>query len=212
MRHILIYFKILKKAQRLGLKVPKNYEDILNGYSNIKKPGNDKIIFTWFFGGNIPTLDANATLKGKILFNAEWAARVVLFDNEETLNAFKSTVGHELTHKDREITIERCYSSLDKLFIRRINEVRADFGAGQRMLNSQRNLVLDAVNYKRALNSRGRRLKFDPHPTWEQRYNYIKNYNFSRELIYKIADDMNYHNKAIIEKVCDYYEDINLAE
>lgn len=207
----LVYCRIVRRARKNNLKVPSNYKSILHYYKNIEKPSNDKIVFSWIYDGRNKNLNANAALNGKILFNAEWAARVVLFDNAGTLNAFKSTIGHELTHKDNEIDV-RQFFGLNKQFVGRVNEARADFGAGQKMLNSQRNLVLDAVNYKRALNSRGRRLKFDPHPTWEQRYNYIKNYNFSRELIYKIADDMNYHNKAIIEKVCDYYEDINLAE
>ena len=92
------------------------------------------------------------------------------------------------------------------------NEAHADFGAVPKMLNNNRELALKAIEYKGNLKEKEKNSRFSDHPTWEQRYNYIKNYNFNKELIHKIADDMNYHNKAIIEKVCDYYEDIILVE
>ena len=205
----IIYLKIKKKAKELDSEFPKDFKKILNQYASISRPGNSKIFFTWMFGGNTSTLNAGVISKNKILFNAAWAIRVVFYDNEETLNAFKATIGHELTHQEKEMKVWSA-NYFTYLFKKRVNEVHADFGAVPKMLNNNRELALKAIEYKDNLKKKEKDSKFSDHPTWEQRYNYIKNYNFNKELIYKIADDMNYHNETIIEMVCEYYEDINL--
>ena len=203
----LIRYCILLEAKK-NIKIPESYIEILDRYIKLGNAARTKILFSRL-SSNSPLLSASGVFKGYIVFNAAWAIRVVFYDNEETLNAFKATIGHELTHQEKEMKVWSA-NYFTYLFKKRVNEVHADFGAVPKMLNNNRELALKAIEYKDNLKKKEKDSKFSDHPTWEQRYNYIKNYNFNKELIYKIADDMNYHNETIIEMVCEYYEDINL--
>jgi len=112
----LIYKRIKDRAKSEKMPVPKNYEAIIQRYKSIENIGNYCIAFSWLSDSGSKILNASAMVPGVVLLNAEWAARIVLFDNESTMNAFKLTVGHELTHKEKEIN--RCkYRGNDRKFI-----------------------------------------------------------------------------------------------
>ena len=188
--------------------MPSNYVDILLKYQQVEKPSTDKIIFSRF-ASNSEYISASAAIRNRIIFNAEWAARIVLFDNGETMNAFKATVGHELTHKEPELSaMDKSYRA--HIFKMRVNEVHADFGAIPKMLNNSRDLAIKACKYKKSLKKSDASNKFSDHPSWEQRLSYISDFNFNSELIYRIAKDMDFYNFAVINQAINFYEDIFL--
>ena len=68
-----------------------------------------------------------------IVATPEWAFQLVV--DTEASAVFMITLGHELTHKEKEIS---CFRHLFGLrFCTWINEVHADFGATQKMLDVQ---------------------------------------------------------------------------
>lgn len=210
---------IFKRAREYNVSVPLNYLQILDKYVHLETPIKAKIIFSQC-SSNSQFLAASGTFKGVIILNAEWAARIALFDNEQTQNAFKATIGHELTHQCKE------YSRISKLglqrtFISRVNEVHADFGAAEKMLNGSRELLLQTLSLKQRLHPSTEKNQFttaikkkfriySDHPSWEQRYNYVKNNNFDKILIRKIAADIDFKNDTVIEQVAAFYDVIQL--
>ena len=51
------------------------------------------------------TTFASATIPGLILINAEWAARIVLYQKNQNMHdAFKLTVCHEITHQENDFS------------------------------------------------------------------------------------------------------------
>ena len=206
----MVYRRIAKRAKENNMRIPVNYREIINCYKNVVKPGEDKIVFSWLYDTN-SCLNANAMVHKCIIFNAEWAARIVLFDNLDTMNAFRDTIGHELTHKDKEFS--RCKRSRkDRIFVARINEVHADFGAGPKMMGNRRDLILQAIEYKKSLKKKDKESKLSSHPSWEKRYEYIKNYDFNRKLIERVAEDMGYTNAKLIDEIDAFYDDIVLIK
>lgn len=203
-----VYFWLQKRAKDYQIKIPSNYADILLKYQQIEKPSTDKIIFSRF-ASNSEYISASAAIRNRIIFNAEWAARIVLFDNDETMNAFKATVGHELTHKEPELSVmDKSYCA--HIFKMRVNEVHADFGAIPKMLNNSRDLAIKACKYKKLLKKSEVSKKLSGHPSWGQRLAYISDFDFNSELIYRIAKDMDFDNFAVINQAANFYKDIIL--
>lgn len=179
--------------------MPKNKKQILNQYRNIN--GNC-ILFSWLFNHDTKTLNASALFYKLILISPEWAVRLVLFDDEETKNAFKITLGHELTHKDGDYFKLLSFGK-NKRFVNYTNEVHADFGAAEKMVNSDRKKLIASMNYKLSLKANNKNT--NDHPSWNTRKYYAENYNFNKKLIERIAKDVGCNNKDLIEKVCEYY-------
>ena len=202
-----IYHKIKKSAKDKNLTIPQNYEEILQRYKSIGKVDKRLIVFSWAMDAGENVLNASPKMPGCVLLNSAWAARVVLYDNEDTINAFKITVGHELTHKDKEVR-ELLHLKINRKFIARVSEVHADFGAAQKMFCSNRNALLASIDYKKLLK------KVDNedfrHPTWQRRKEYVLNYDFNEELIRIIANDVNCHNEKLIKRVVNFYDEIIL--
>ena len=130
-----------------NVPIPSNYKNILRKYQNIQERNNQLIVFSFIYDWGSEMISANAMLPGVILVNAEYAANIVLYDNNDTMNAFLLSIGHELTHKDGDIDFFRYIGSNQK-FIRWVNEIHADFGAAQKTVKSNRKLLVSACEYK----------------------------------------------------------------
>lgn len=93
---------IKKRAKASNLTYPKDIEDIL-GKEIQEYATSKRIVFSWLWDGGGKVPNASATIPGIIFINAEWAARIVLFpDNEDMHNAFRLTMGHEFTHQEND--------------------------------------------------------------------------------------------------------------
>lgn len=197
---------VKKRAIELNMSFPSNWESIMYEYKKIEKDIKKYILFT-DYGYNPKTLNGGSMIPYVINLTKEWAVRIVLFNSEDTKNAFFITIGHELTHKDKEFSRLR-FGKRNRQFIARVNEVHADFGAAQKMVNNNRQKLLDSIEYKRLLK------KVDnedfSHPSWARRKYYVENFDFNRELINKIAEDIGYTNQDLIDKVCNHYQEIKL--
>ena len=144
-------------------------------------------------------MNASAMCPGLIIFNAAWAARIALYDSPETFHAFKSTVGHELTHKDKEIN-RMMYSGAERKFIAQLNEVHADFGGADKMFASSRDALLRAIEYRKSIIPPGQDNGDFAHPPWWKRYEYAKGALFGKDLICQIACDNHCENEELIQK------------
>lgn len=198
---------IYNRAKDWNLQVPSNWEDIIKEYINFIQINNISITFSWLYDLGRKSLNANAIVKNKIILNAEWAARIILYNNSKTKNAFLITIGHELTHKEKEIS-RFAWKRNDRKFIAQLNEIHADFGAAQKMVNSSRERLINSIDYKKRLK------KIDKgdfvHPSWKRRGYYANNFNFNKTLVYQVANDTYCKNARLVEKTSKFYEDIIL--
>lgn len=208
---ILTHIHIRRRSKDLGRKIPKNWKNILKKYKEAanKKYAKIYICFSWLKDTGMKVLDANGTIYHTVMFNSEWAARIVLYNNEETLNAFLVTFGHEVTHKEHEILPLQLEKS-ERQFVSRVNEVRADFGGAFKMANKSRTALLRAIDYKRSLKKVDR--EDFAHPSWEKRRYYAANFDFDEKLIRQIARDIHCTNEKLIKKVIDRYDVMKLKD
>lgn len=202
---------IFKQAKLLNEKVPINYKDTIYQYCNGGTINGIKIYFLWTYGYGGKVLNANSAFPGIIVVNAKWAERIIFYDSDDTRNAFKITLGHELTHKDHELSA-LFRKKPEKYYIAKVNEVRADFGAAQKMAKSSRQSLIKSIKYKADLINKDEYESDEFHPSWSERMYYAQNYNFTKELIQKIASDNHFTDKKIINEVCEYYSDIILQD
>lgn len=211
---------IINKAKKEKVILNPNYEFLLEEYKMIDKPSSDKIVFSWFYNQS-DFLNASARLKNFIILNSRWAYQIVKDNNEQTRNAFCITIGHELTHKEGDICKSK-YGIGARRFICWVNEVHCDFGGAQKMADSDREKLLMSCEYKQDIKKSNIKVKkfnkktkksdedAESHPDWEKRINYVKEYDFNEKLIKKIAEDVNFHDEEIIQRVCHEYDDIYL--
>lgn len=203
MTSVLVKLHIYAKAKRNHIK----YADRLR-LNHTDDFMNTKIVFSWLFDMGSKTLNACALLPGIIIVNSEWAAHLVLFGTPETINAFKATLGHELTHKDKDYAFWEFWTK-DKKFVNWINEVHADFGGAVKCLYSKRENAIEAVSYKKKCKGKKDRDTSD-HPSWNKRQEYISNHDFDETLIRKIATDVGCKNEKLINNICSYYAVLRL--
>lgn len=205
MKNFLLKIYLVKRASELKTELPNDY---INTLHNIKNIDNNKIIFSYFISGYRNELNANSALKGYIIFSYEWAARYILISDNIIKIAFLQTVGHELTHKDGDFPILKYGVNYIK-FIAYVNEVHADFGSAQKMLNSNRKQLLQSMLYKQSQFSNIDKGDY-AHPSWEKRIYYVKHFNFAKTLIRQIMYDINCLNDVIIDDVSSYFGEIIL--
>lgn len=139
--------------------------------------------------------------------STEWAFYLLFFNDDELKDALNITIGHELTHKENEFHTFWLLSK-KKMFVKWVNELHADFGAAQKMANSERQKLLNSMEYKKARKDED---KSTPnHPSCKQRIYYAEHYDFGEELIRQIAKDTDCNNQKIIDEVCKHYQEIKL--
>lgn len=202
---------INKRAKEENREIPQNYQQILNNLNDMPQLNGNKIIFRLVKDNYRKQLSATALMNGRIVCSLEWAAIYVLYNCPQTKNAFRITVGHELTHKDGDFGSLR-YICCNRKLVDWTNEVHADFGAVQKMSGSNRQSLVDSCEYKYLY-----RLKYkhkdsgsSSHPSYQRRKHYAENFNFDKTLIQQIAKDVGCSNLKLIDKLDNYYPDIIL--
>lgn len=201
---ILTKFHVYRLAGKAGIKINFDIEKTLEDkVRTVTLPSGNKIVFSWLFDGGRSVVNACALIPGYIIVNSEWAARLVLFHDEDTLNAFQATIGHELTHKENDFVFIE-YWTKDKKFVNWVNEVHADFGAVGKSLGNSRNRAVSAAEYKRKYKGKKDR-DTSSHPSWSRRKAYLTSYDFNYELLDKIAKDVGCTNKKLFRIVCSHF-------
>jgi len=198
---------IRKRARTFETSNRKVYSEIIAEIQRENYSGY-KIIFSWLFDFGSNTLNACALLPGVIIFNSEWAAHLVLLHDEQTRNAFKGTIGHELAHKDNDFVFWE-FGTKDKKFVNWVNEVHADFTGADKSFDLRRDEQIRALQYK--LMYKGKKDKdTSGHPSWKKRLEYITKYNFDSQLIMQIASDVGCKNQKLIGNVKNHFLHIEL--
>lgn len=190
----------------------KHYKDassILKNAKQLNFTQNTKIVFTWILDGASCIPNAMSVFPGLIVVNAEWAARLVLLDDEVVKMAFRFTMGHEMTHQSGDYVFLEAFTK-DRKFVNWVNEVHSDYGGAQLAFNGNINNAITSIRYK------AKDFKVDQdsqtHPSWKHREEYIKKGMFDDILIKRIAYNAECSNKALIEKVCNHFAPIKLKE
>ncbi len=201
-----VLLHIWKKSHDVKKKIP-DIKCTLKDALNMSFLGDVKVFFTVLFTGFSGKPNAMSLLRGIIIVNAEWAARLVLFDDEEVKRAFRFTMGHEMTHQSGDYTFLEAFTK-DRRFVNWVNEVHADYGGAQLAFDGNINNALLSVRYKK------QDFQVDKdsqtHPSWRHREGYLKAGVFDMDLIKRIAGDAGCDNKALIDKVCNYFVPIKL--
>ena len=203
-------YLIMKHIQSRSSKdnVPaKIFDDWLNKQENVSLPNNVVLRFTTLKDGFSSLLSASAHLPYYIIASPEWAARLFLFDSEATRNAFTITIGHEITHLDGDFPNTKLTRN-DKKFVNWVNEVHADFGAAEKMVEYNRQKLIDSIIYKRSFKKKRKWNKnYSTHPSWNNRERYARNYDFNDILIEQIKVDTKCKNSELVQKVKVFYKD-----
>lgn len=199
---------IAEKAKKENIAIPPNYEERLETYCQLVQSYGHKLEFRKGRSLTCNSLNANAGLKNwSIVATPEYAYQLV--SDPEIDLPFKITLGHELTHKERDLI---CLIPRKLKFYAWLNEAHADFGAAQKMFDSNRQVLLDSISFK--LNyikkHEGHDWEDYSHPSLARRRYYVENFDFDENLIRQIARDVNYRNNRVIEKVCNHFENIKL--
>ena len=200
---------VQKRAQEWGVDYPDNAAEILKKTKRYFKKKNIRICFSACIHENQDYLNANAGMGIiPIILNAEWAAHIVLKGHKpEVQNALLCTIGHELTHKDGDLY--RTFRKKNNQFIFWVNEVHADYGSAQKMVNSERTRLLSAMEYK--LSHKKSDTDGSDHPSWKRRIYYVKNFDtFGDELIDRISVDTQCESEELIAKAKKHFQEIHL--
>lgn len=196
---------VVQRSKEWGIPLPSNVQDIL---ANIEDSFQEKGILLRFSEGrglSSDKLGANAGLfrSSFIMLTPEWAAYLVLKNSDVVQNAFLSTVGHEMTHKEGK-DINPFRHLLNIKFVAWTNEVHADFGAKNKMLQNSHARLISALKFK--LSQKVNDCEDCSHPSWKRRIHYAENFEtFDEKLIRQIAKDARCKNKKLIQKVIDHY-------
>lgn len=202
------------KAKKEKCLLPQNYIEIFNNYKNINTPIPCKINFVSYMMKN-DSLKASANVPNCIILNSRWAYQIVSNNNEQTKNAFRITIGHELTHKEGELIAFK-YKKKSRKIINWINEVHCDFAGTEKMEKRSRISLVDSCDYKRRNKTAKADSDTDTHPSWTKRAEYARNYDFDERLIARIIDDTgiklsDQEKEKIISDVFSKFERIYLS-
>ncbi len=205
----LIEAHVLRKAKKTGRPLPDNWKHLIDREIAAYRPDGIKILFLWMWdcGGHVP--NASATVPGLILLNAEWAAAIALYGDDRMMHdAFKLTIGHELTHQEGDYFFLEPFSKQGR-FVYWVNEVHADFGGILRAFDGDAAQGAEAMQFKKNCVGQNDKDAYI-HPAWERRMDFIKRYDFGEELIYVIADLTGCHNRELVDCICKHYKGIKL--
>lgn len=152
-------------------------------------------------------LNACAGDNGRIIFvSASWF--VTIFNSgEKEKQAFCTTLAHEIGHQTGQIPkksfLHNILHPLERMFIRRVNEVRCDYFGTYHGLSGNIAAGIDAMKFKRE------RTTFDfcdlDHPSWKKRMEYLSLGKFDETLIRKIAKDIGFKKEKAIKEVIEFY-------
>lgn len=207
------YKYIVKEAKKRNIVIDENYNAILDEYKDIVKGFGRNLEFRSGRAMYRNTLNANAGYfsSSSIIATPEWALQLVTSEKKDKArNAFLITLGHEMTHKDKELVWFPHISYMK--FFSWINEIHADFGGTQKLANSKRAALLQAIDFKREFKrvNNMKDIEDYTHPSWKRRRFYAENFNFDKKLIMQIAKDTGFKNKDIIRDVMCFFDNIVL--
>lgn len=221
----LIKAHIIHRSKKLNKSIPNDISTKIDEYENMFAPGNS-IKFSFIKDGFFVILNGRAIGSNGILLTPEWAARLLLYDNDITQNAFLITLGHEITHTEGDFSSKKLKEN-DKKFVNWVNEIHADFGAAKKMVKCDRQKLMASIQYKMDAKKEPRCKLLNKyikkalnlmhsdeytHPTWETRLEYASNYDFDENLIKRIASETGCTNDALIKEICAYYKPIVLKQ
>lgn len=205
----LVRNRIKQRALEWNIELQDNYELILNEYNKLDFLCGNKIRYSYLYDNGSTVINGNGLIYRTILINAEWAARLVLFNDKSTENAFLFTLGHELTHKEQDF-FRIVFHKNDYKFIFWTNEVHADFGAAKKVASSNKIKLMESIAYKANLNKNSQPTMF--HPSWQQRKTYAETGTFNKDLIEMIANQTGCTNNKLINEISKFYGDIVLKD
>lgn len=197
---------VINRSKKLNKSFPVDINRKICEFENMFAP-DIWIRISYIKDGFTSLLNGKAVNPNGILLTPEWAARLLLYNDDDTINAFLVTVGHEMTHNEGDFSTKGFHGK-HKKFINWVNEVHADFGAAQSMVNSNRNKLLASMEYK--IKSKPHSKDSYTHPSWRHRKKYVEIGAFNKTLIETIATDTGCTNEKLIYKVAEYYQDIIL--
>lgn len=152
----------------------------------------------------------------KIYLNKACFLRYVLYNEEYFVYALRFLIGHESGHfNDYNLKNSHIYHEIK--FINWTIEVYNDFYSIFIKLNRDKDLGMSAINY--IINEKtfySKSLKDSKtHPSWSRRLNYIKEYNFNKDLLKKIALDSGLIRSSdekhkLIDEIYSFYGEIHL--
>ncbi len=193
-------------------KLPQNYKMLLQSYEIYVTPYNKKLLFSKLTHNK----SLNAAYLGKYISpNAYWALELLTSNDPELFLSFKFTLGHEISH-----TLKKTNAFLYKMkkwnnvqqynvnFFAWLNEIYADFNGIVLMCNSNRKDGLKAFKYK--ANRINNEIIDQNHPTNEQRYYFIQNFDFDERLIRYVAKLQCYPTEHDIKIAINYFPEIIL--
>lgn len=216
MYNIVLYQYIKKRAKEARLVV--SYSEIkskLHQFDYLEPVGIYKLLFLVWKDGFSKSIGASANIPFLIIFSAEWAVQLIINDKEDTINAFRMTLGHELSHKDGDYAFlfwerenKHFIHKRDRKFVSWVTEIHHDFAAAEKMVAYNKEKLLASMKYK--IEAKPNNKPGQSHPSWEQRKEYVETGIFNEELIKEIATVTSCTNKELIERVCEYYKPIIL--
>ena len=161
---MLLLIHIWRRSLDFGRKID-SILPILRDARKLDFIGETKIVFSWFLDGISNHPNAMSVVPGIIAVNAEWAARLVLFNSQEVKDAFRYTIGHEMTHQAGDYNYLEAFT-VDKRFVNWVSEVHADYGGAVSAFNGDLNKAISAIDYK------AKEIKKDNdhqgHPSWKR--------------------------------------------
>lgn len=205
------------KRTKMPINIPDNYFEILDKYAAMVSYHDYILEFSTKSGMNKRGLNAFAGTSSKkqsiIAATPEWAVQLIVHNNVETDNAFKITLGHELTHKDPEVWLKD--RLLDCKLLLHLREIHADFGGAKKMASSSRDVLVCSCEFKKHFKEKERRKKDRStlfHPSWAKRLEYATYYDFNADLIKKVAEDLGYdlskrRHKQLLDQIITAYKD-----
>lgn len=208
---------VLCKAKWIKSKKPTNIGKRLNDYRKSINTNENLIVFSFFQSPLSFDLNASSIIPKVITVSPEWAATLILSNDDATKNAFQITKGHELAHKDGDFAVlfwerkrKRYIHKEDRKFVNWVTEVHHDFAAAEKMVESSKKKLIESIEYKIAMKPNN--TDSTSHPSWKQRKSYAEIGAFNRQLIDTIAFNTDCTNITLIEEVSCFYKDIILMD
>lgn len=171
-------------AKNNNMVIENDYKQRIGLFMKGIVPSEIRIKFSNFFLSD--NLGANSSFKNTITLYPRWAYEILTNQSERLANAFRITIGHELTHKEGNLFFLKHGLRFLKV-ISWINEVHCDFAGAQKMANCNRAFLVDSCKFKKD------KLSSDnedcSHPSWDKRVKYAESYDFDEKLIRKIILD-----------------------
>ena len=227
--HVTLICKLFSKIyiSKNHLKIQSDKENLFRLLSGIEKDCHYPLLFLSNSYTYKAKLNASSSIPYIIIVYHSWYSHLVAYGNQEdTINAFVHTLGHELGHKhwdSKESFHYRYHNLVERQYINWCRELHHDYYGSYLMggeSKRKRENLIKSHQYKQYYNTEFiHRMDEDTisHPSRCRRIQYIANYDFTYDLLRQIAVDVGLiqdsaeGNHKLIEQVSDYYDEIILT-